>query len=124
MAVAATGAAAQEAEASAVWRVRASVPIACWVRPSAPLAAGLAAQGEVVEACNAPGGFTVSATYRALTAGEHAHVRYGDDLIALSAQGAQILRQSHSASVRSVAYRFESVGLNAPLTLTVNIQPF
>jgi len=79
--VAAAAPALASATAGGVYRLRATVPVACWVRPSSPLLASSGRSGEVVEACNSPGGFTVSAQYRPLSqfgaalriTGHHSH---------------------------------------------------
>ena len=49
--------------------------------------------GEVVEACNSPGGFTVSAQYRPLSPTEKATMFYGDRILDLDKSGGQVLRR-------------------------------
>ena len=83
--------------------------------------AGLA--GSVVEACNSPGGFTVSASYRPLKSNETASLNYGGRLINLTPSGEQELRRSNMATIRTVDYRFEEVELDEPLILSLVIQP-
>lgn len=113
--------AAQEAGAS--YRLRAQVPVACWVSTNQPLLADEGQAGEVFEACNNPGGFVVSASYRPLAETEKVKFFYGDSVLDLSKQGEQTLRRSNMATIRKVQYRFEEVELNLPLTLDLVIQP-
>ena len=79
--------------------------------------------GSVVEACNSPGGFTVSAQYRPLTITERARIVYGERSLDLSRTGIQELRRSSMATIRSVDYRFDEVALEEPLILALTIQP-
>ena len=117
------GSAVAEGQADGTYRVRASVPVACWVRPTGTLLAGTGRGGSVVEACNSPGGFTVSASYRPLGLTEKAHMLYGDSKLDLAKSGQQVLRHSNIATIRTVDYRFEEVTLDAPLVLFLTIQP-
>lgn len=114
---------AGETQAVGRYRVQARVPVACWVRPSGTMLASGGVSGSVVEACNAPGGFTVRASYRPLGDLEKASLSYGGRIINLSASGEQDLRRSSMATIRSVDYRFEDVDLEAPLVLSLTIQP-
>lgn len=105
------------------FRVRAAVPMACWVRPDRTLNASTGLSGEVVEACNNPGGFTVTASYRPLQASEKAELFYDNRPINLALAGQQVLFHSSQANVRSVNYRFGEVEIDSPLTLSLVIQP-
>ncbi|MFN3815118.1 hypothetical protein [Brevundimonas sp.] len=118
-----TGAAASDSQSGTTYRLTARVPVACWVRPSGALLASPGVSGSVVEACNAPGGFTVSAQYRALGESETASLRYAGRVIQLSRSGEQILRRSNLATIRTVDYQFDDVELTAPLILSLTIQP-
>lgn len=121
--LAAAGSAMAGAQAGATYRVQAVVPVACWVRPAAPVIAESNAGGAVVEACNSPGGFTVSANYRPLSLGETARLRYAGQAFDLSSAGQAVLQRSDRATIRTVNYQFEAVELQAPLVLALTIQP-
>lgn len=108
---------------SHTFRVSATVPVACWVRPASPVMAETGRSGQVVEACNSPGGFTVSANYRPLLASERARLIYGDRALDLARTGDQVLRRSNLATIRTVDYRFDEVELEQPLVLALTIQP-
>lgn len=126
LALAAVGVSAGQASAqskSGVYQLRATVPVACWVRPAGTVFAGPGLGGSVVEACNSPGGFTVSASYRSLGGAEKAKLRYADRLIDLSKSGQQELRRSSMATIRTVSYQFDEVELDEPLVLSLTIQP-
>ena len=99
-------------QAGGTYRLRATVPVACWVRPTSTVLASAGLSGSVVEACNSPGGFTISATYRPLKANESASLNYGGRLINLLPSGEQELRRSNMATIRTVDYRFEQVELD------------
>ena len=105
------------------FRIRASVPVACWVRPDRNVEAAEGFTGSVVEACNSRGGYVVNANYRPLQAGETASMVYGERTFNLSASGGQELRRSNMATIRNVSYRFQNVSVDTPLTLTLTIQP-
>lgn len=109
--------------AGGTYRLRATVPVACWVKPTSTVMAESGRSGEVVEACNSPGGFTVSAQYRPLSPTEKATMFYGDRMFDLDKSGGQILRRSSIATIRSVSYRFNEVELEQPLILALTIQP-
>lgn len=109
--------------ASHTFRIRARVPVSCWVQPDRTLEAVAGAAGAVVEACNNPGGYTVTAQYRPLAAGENARMIYNDRSVELSSSGQQLLRHSNIATIRSVSYQFEDVQLDQPLILALTIQP-
>jgi len=105
------------------YRLRATVPVACWVRPTGTVMAENGRAGSVVEACNSPGGFTVSAQYRPLAASEKAKIVYGDRSLNLAKSGMLELRRSNMATIRTVDYRFDEVELEQPLILALTIQP-
>lgn len=105
------------------FRVRARVPVSCWVRPDRTVTAEEGATGAVIEACNNPGGYTVSAQYRQLGTGESARMIYNDQAIELSSSGQQVLRQSNMATIRTVSYQFQNVNVEQPLILALTIQP-
>ena len=109
--------------AGGTYRLRATVPVACWVKPTSPVMAESGRSGEVVEACNSPGGFTVSAQYRPRSPTEKATMFYGDRILDLDKSGGQVLRRSSIATIRSVSYRFNEVELEQPLILALTIQP-
>ncbi len=110
-------------QAGGSYRLRATVPVACWVRPASPMHVHAGQTGSVVEACNSPGGFTISASYRALASTEKARLSYGDITLDLARSGQQVLRRSSMATIRTVDYRFEDVSLDGPLILALTIQP-
>lgn len=105
------------------YQLRATVPVACWVRPSGTIIASQGRSGSVIEACNSPGGFTVSAQYRPLNGNEKARITYGDRSLNLGRSGILELRRSNLASIRTVDYRFDNVELDQPLILALTIQP-
>lgn len=119
----ASAAHAAESQAGSTYRLTATVPVACWVRPASTVLAGSGLTGSVVEACNSPGGFTVSASYRVLEDDETASLNYGGKLISLAKSGQQQLRRSNMATIRAVDYQFDNVELSAPLVLSLMIQP-
>ena len=105
------------------YRLRATVPVACWVRPTGTVMAETGRMGSVVEACNSPGGFTVSAQYRPLSGTENARITYGNRSLNLAKNGMLELRRSNMATIRTVDYRFDEVELEQPLILALTIQP-
>lgn len=105
------------------YQLRATVPVACWVRPNTALMAETGRMGSVTEACNSPGGFTVSAQYRPLADTENARIIYGDRSLNLAKTGTLELRRSTMATIRTVDYRFDDVQLDEPLILALTIQP-
>lgn len=109
--------------AGQTFRIRAHVPVACWVRPDRNVEAVDGFTGSVVEACNSRGGYVVNAQYRPLLAGESASMVYGERTLNLSASGGQELRRSNMATIRNVSYRFQNVSVDTPLTLSLTIQP-
>lgn len=119
------GASAAQAsgQEGATYRVTAQVPVACWVRPAGAMLAEEGRTGQVVEACNSPGGFTVHARYRLLGATEKARLKYAGQTFDLAKGGEQLLRRSSIAAIRTVDYRFEELGVSEPLVLALTIQP-
>lgn len=115
--------ASAEGQAGATYRVTATVPVACWVRPSGAMLAEEGRGGQVVEACNSPGGFTVSAQYRPLEASESARLVYAGQSFDLGRNGQQLLRRSSIAAIRTVSYRFDQLAVTQPLVLALTIQP-
>lgn len=105
------------------FRVNAHVPVSCWVKPDRDIVAGEGRTGQVIEACNNPGGYTVTAHYRPLADGERAQMVYNERAIDLSADGDQLLRRSSMATIKTVNYRFRDVALSQPLTVFLTIQP-
>lgn len=118
-----TAASPGQGQAGATYRVTAHVPMACWVRPETRVLVEEGASGAAVEACNNPGGFTVTAAYRPLGTSETAQMIYDDRTLDLAKSGTQVLRRSSMATIKRVAYRFQSVTLDAPLILSLTIQP-
>jgi len=112
-----------QSQAGGTFQVRARVPVACWVRPDAAVIVENGGSGGVTEACNNPGGFTVTANYRPLKATEKAEMVYDNRPIDLSKSGAQILRQSSMATIKRVNYHFSAVEVDEPLVLSLTIQP-
>jgi hypothetical protein len=112
-----------ESSSTATYRLTATIPVACWVRPSTAVSAAPGAGGQVTEACNSPGGFTISASYRSLSVGERARLSYGDRVVDLAPNGFQELRRSSLATIQTVRYRFADVALDSPLILALTIQP-
>ncbi|WP_297800809.1 hypothetical protein, partial [uncultured Brevundimonas sp.] len=76
--IAAPGIVEAKDTAGTTFRIRARVPVACWVRPDTTVIAQNGASGTVTEACNSPGGYVVQAHYRPLANGESAQIIYGD----------------------------------------------
>ena len=105
------------------FRITARVPVSCWVRPEQTVAAETGATGSVIEACNNPGGYTVTAQYRALASSESAQMIYNNEPIDLAKGGHQVLRESSMATIKTVQYRFDNVAVNEPLVLNLIIQP-
>lgn len=105
------------------YQLRATVPVACWVRPTGTVMAETGRMGSVIEACNSPGGFTVSAQYRPLADSEKAKIIYGNRSLNLAKNGMLELRRSNMATIRTVDYRFDEVQLDEPLILSLTIQP-
>lgn len=108
---------------SHTFRIKARVPVSCWVRPDRTVAAMEGGTGSVVEACNNPGGYKVTAAYRPLTGSENARLIYHDRAVDLSSTGQHLLRESSMATIRTVSYRFENVQLEKPLILALTIEP-
>jgi hypothetical protein len=73
--------------------------------------------------CNNATGYLVSAQYRPLAQSESARLLYGDSRVELSALGTQEVHREYGPRIQQIAYRFEQVSLEAPLTLSLTIQP-
>lgn len=112
-----------QSQAGGTYRLTARVPVACWVRPEAAVTAGEGSSGAVVEACNNPGGFTITASYRPLKSTEKAELVYDNRPFELAKSGQQLLRRSSMATIKRVDYRFGAVELDEPLVLSLTIQP-
>jgi len=112
-----------QSQATNTFQVKARVPLACWVRPDTDLVAMNGRAGGVLEACNNPGGFTVTATYRPLSSTERAEIFYNDQAIHLNESGSEILRRSPIATIKRVNYSFGAVEVEKPLVLSLVIQP-
>ncbi|MBD7940232.1 hypothetical protein [Brevundimonas guildfordensis] len=123
MAVAAPQIATAGPKAGSTYQLRAVVPVACWVRPDTTVVAQTGQSGSVIEACNSPGGFTISAAYRPLKATETARLTYGERSLNLAKAGNMELRRSNMAAIRTIAYRFDEVQLEESLVLALTIQP-
>ncbi|WP_292051151.1 MULTISPECIES: hypothetical protein [unclassified Brevundimonas] len=108
---------------SQTFQVRARVPVSCWVRPDRDIVAGEGVSGSVIEACNNPGGYTITANYRQLGDGERAQMVYNNRPVELAKSGGQVLRRSNMATIKTVSYRFQNVTLEQPLTVFLTIQP-
>ena len=121
--MAAPGLALAKDTASQSFRIKARVPVSCWVRPDRNVEVQDGATGSVTEACNNPGGYTVTAQYRPLSTGESARLVYHDRSVELSPSGQQLLRQSNMATIRTISYQFENVNISQPLVLALTIQP-
>lgn len=110
-------------QGSGSFRITASVPMACWVDHSIAADARGTSPGLVTEGCNNASGYMVSAFYRPLAQNETARLVYGDRLIDLSAAGTQEVHREHGPRIQQIAYHFDDVSLDAPLTLSLTIQP-
>lgn len=109
--------------ATGSFQVSASVPMACWVDHSTAASALGSSEGLVTEGCNSASGYVVSASYRPLAASERARLVYGNRTFDLSAIGHQEVRREHGPRIQEIAYRFDGVSLDGPLTLSLTIQP-
>jgi len=112
-----------QSQAGNTFHITARVPLACWVRPDSDIVAQNGSAGGVLEACNNPGGFTVTANYRPLSSNERAEIFYNDRAFDLDQTGTQILRRSPIATIKRVNYRFGTVDVEYPLVLSLVIQP-
>ena len=112
-----------QSQAGGTYRLTARVPVACWVRPETTVAVVEGSAGAVVEACNNPGGFTVTASYRPLKTTERVQIVYDNRAMDLAKSGGQMLRQSSIAVIKRVNYRFQNVAIDEPLILSLTIQP-
>lgn len=115
--------AAASEQATGSFRVSATVPMACWVDHSVEANAQGTAPGMVTEGCNNATGYIVSAFYRPLVQSETARLVYGDRSIDLSAAGTQEVHREYGPNIQQIAYHFDQVSLQAPLTLSLTIQP-
>ncbi|MDR6834399.1 MULTISPECIES: hypothetical protein [unclassified Sphingopyxis] len=110
-------------QATGTFQVTATVPMACWVDHSVQADALANAPGLVTEGCNNASGYMVSAQYRPLAATESARLVYGTNMVDLSALGADEVHREYGPRIQQIAYRFDQVSLDAPLTLSLTIQP-
>lgn len=110
-------------QTSGTFRISAAVPMACWVDHAVQADALGASEGRVTEGCNSASGYVVSASYRPLDGSERAHLIYGHRSLDLSALGQQEVHRENGPRIQQIAYRFDDVRLNAPLTLSLTIQP-
>jgi len=108
---------------SGSFRLRATVPLSCWVRSETVMQAVSGAEGTVTEACNNPGGFTVTANYRQLSGDESASLTYGNSVLDLSETSGKIVSQSTRAAIRKMNYRFDAVKVETPLIVVLTIRP-
>lgn len=116
-------ASAKDAVAGGTFQVRAVVPMACWVDHSIAADALSGAEGLVTEGCNNPAGYIVSVSHRELAQSEHVSLHYGDKATELGNFPTQEINREYGPTIQKIAYRFESVVLDAPLTLSLTIQP-
>lgn len=110
-------------EAMGTFQVTATVPMACWVDHSIQADALGNSPGLVTEGCNNASGYMVSAQYRPLAQTESARLVYGNNTVNLSALGGQEVHREYGPRIQQIAYRFDQVSLEAPLTLSLTIQP-
>lgn len=110
-------------QATGTFQVTATVPMACWVDHSIQADALGHSPGLVTEGCNNASGYMVSAQYRPLTQTESARLFYGDNMVNLSALGGQEVHREYGPRIQQIAYRFDQVSLDTPLTLSLTIQP-
>jgi hypothetical protein len=110
-------------QATGTFQVTATVPMACWVDHSIQADAFGNAPGLVTEGCNNASGYSVSAQYRPLAATESARLVYGTNMVNLSSLGGQEVHREYGPRIQKIAYHFDQVTLNAPLTLSLTIQP-
>ncbi len=113
------------AAGSASFNVRLRVPVECFVQTATQMVVndGGQAFGNVVEACNVPGGYIVTATYRTLASDEGAVLQYNGQTVNLPASGTAVVRVSNLATIKQVAYELTSQHLDAPLAINLNIHP-
>ncbi|KTE17354.1 hypothetical protein [Sphingopyxis sp. H115] len=121
--LASTPAAAASQQAMGTFQVTATVPMACWVDHSIYADALGNSPGLVTEGCNNASGYMVSAQYRPLAQTERARLLYGDSTVELSALGIQEVHREYGPRIQQIAYRFDEVSLETPLTLSLTIQP-
>lgn len=121
--VVASAQSANAGPAAGSFRLRATVPLSCWVRPDRELLAVDGAAGFVTEACNNPGGFTVTAQHRSLSSNESGRLVYGDNRLDLTREPGQVVSRSDRATIRRVNYRFDQIKLESPLVVVLTIRP-
>ena len=110
-------------QSTGTFQVNVTVPMACWVDHSVRADALANSQGLVTEGCNNASGYMVSALYRPLARSESARLVYGDTMVNLSSIGAQEVHREYGPRIQQIAYRFDQVSLESPLTLSLTIQP-
>ncbi len=110
-------------QASGSFQVTATVPMACWVNHSVHADALGNSPGLVTEGCNSASGYMVSAHYRPLVRSESARLLYGNNTVDLSALGTQEVHREYGPRIQQIAYHFDQVSLETPLTLSLTIQP-
>lgn len=108
---------------SGTFRINATVAPSCSINYGSDLQIQQGISRSVVETCNIPGGFIVSANYRQLNQTEHVSLRYGGEVVILSPTGSQTLGYSTRASIRDVSMQFDDVKLDTPVALTLTIAP-
>lgn len=110
-------------QATGTFQITATVPMACWVDHSIQADALGHSTGLVTEGCNNASGYMVSAQYRPLMQSESARLVYGNNMVDLSAIGGQEVHREYGPRIQQIAYRFDQVSLETPLTLSLTIQP-
>lgn len=110
-------------QATGTFQISTTVPMACWVDHAAEADALGLSEGRVTEGCNSASGYVVSASYRPLEHSESARLIYGDRMFELSSLGQQEVHREYGPRIQQIVYRFDDVQLDAPLTLSLTIQP-
>lgn len=111
------------AQASSSFTVSAQVPYLCFVIPQSDLVItdGSNASGQVTEACNKGGGYTVMATYRELAEDETAVLEYNGQTVELPHGGQVALRVSNLATIKTVSYAVQSAHLDQPVSVSLSL---
>lgn len=123
VAIAATPAAAAQ-QGSGSFQVSATVPMACWVNQTAQSDDGPSGIGGLAtEGCNSASGYVVSAVYRPLFQSESARFVYGNSAFDLSSLGTQEVHREYGPGIRQISYHVDAMVLEAPLALSLTIQP-
>ncbi|WP_326524687.1 hypothetical protein [Sphingomonas sp.] len=122
-AIMATQPALARESASGSFQISATVPLACWVNHTTQADPLTGTTGQVTEGCNSPAGYTVSVMHRPLSLVERAELIYGSHRINLSAIGTQEVHRQYGPRIQQIAYRFGTVSLETPITLSMTIQP-